>query len=355
MTVASVSGPRLATFLRIVDSLANQYFQPNRSATSAWKARSFGMNTVTGPKSGSSRPATTSGGNASAATPTPAARMSKSYQLRSGPSPWAASRPAIVGSSSSAGCGRGGDRDAAGEGQGHCGGCELADLHVRVSWVRWRRRTLGGCCGGVRIGALIRMHDNEDSSSSASRHRRCEPAATASIAFGHAADVPTRGRRVPLQDHRFPRHQPARRLDRNRGALRRRASRVPGCVAQDVAGQQPARPQLAGRVRRRRADPHRAGDPQRGVRQARRADGRRERRLLDRHGRQHDPGVGHRRAEGALHPADPRRRRRVVPGLQRARRRSPTSPTSAAGPSSMATSGSSTARRSGPRPARPPT
>ena len=65
----------------------------------------------------------------------------------------------------------------------------------------------------------------------------------------------------------------------------------------------------------------RAGDPGRGVRQGRRADGRAERRLRHHDARQHAAGVGHRGAEAALPAADPVRRGHVVPGLLGAERR----------------------------------
>ena len=56
-------------------------------------------------------------------------------------------------------------------------------------------------------------------------------------------------------------------------------------------------------------------------------------------GRQHDPAVGHRRAEGPLPPAHHRRRRRLVPGLLRARRRIRSRRPRLPGRASTATSG----------------
>ena len=81
------------------------------------------------------------------------------------------------------------------------------------------------------------------------------------------------------------------------------------------------RARLAGRVRRRRTDRARAGDPRRGVRQGGRADRWPERRVQHPDARQHPAAAGHRRAEGALPAPHPARRRHLVPGLQRAERR----------------------------------
>ena len=58
-------------------------------------------------------------------------------------------------------------------------------------------------------------------------------------------------------------------------------------------------------------------------------------------------GLRGRAPQAAVPAADHRGHRHVVPGLSRARRRAPTSPASAPGPSSTATSGWSTARRCG--------
>ena len=114
-------------------------------------------------------------------------------------------------------------------------------------------------------------------------------------------------------------------------------------------------PGLAGRVRRRRAVGARAGDPRRGVRQGRRAHRRAERRVRHPDARQHPAAVRHRRTEGALPAADPVRAR--TPGARgtASPTPAPTWPTSACGPSSTATSGCSTVRRSGPRPVISPT
>ena len=77
--------------------------------------------------------------------------------------------------------------------------------------------------------------------------------------------------------------------------------------------------QLAHRVRRQGPEPAAAGRPERGVRPGRRTAARR---LLRRHARRpDDPAVGHRGAEAAVHPRHPEGRDRVVPGVQRARRR----------------------------------
>ena len=115
------------------------------------------------------------------------------------------------------------------------------------------------------------------------------------------------------------------------------------------------RARLAGRVRRRRAVGARAGDHRRGVRPGRRADRRTERRVRHPDARQHAAAVRHRRAEGALPPAHPLRRRHVVPGLQRAQRRIRPRQHRPCGPCSTATSGCSTVRRSGRRPGTSPT
>ncbi len=66
-------------------------------------------------------------------------------------------------------------------------------------------------------------------------------------------------------------------------------------------------------VRRQGPVPHGAGRAQRGVRPGR---GAAAGRLLRRHpGRPDHPAVGHRGAEAAVHPRDPQRQHRLVPGL----------------------------------------
>ena len=114
-------------------------------------------------------------------------------------------------------------------------------------------------------------------------------------------------------------------------------------------------PRLAGRVRRRRAVGARAGHHRRGVRQGGRAHRRPQRRVRHPDARQHAAAVGHRRAEGALPAAHPRRA--TTSGARATPSPTPaaTCPTSACEARSTATSGSSTARRSGPRPATSPT
>ena len=68
------------------------------------------------------------------------------------------------------------------------------------------------------------------------------------------------------------------------------------------------------------------------------------------------PAVGHRGAEAGVHPEDPRRHHLLVPGVLRARRRQRPGLAQDPGRCSTATSGSSTARRSGPpRPSSPTT
>ena len=105
---------------------------------------------------------------------------------------------------------------------------------------------------------------------------------------------------------------PGQRARGRRGVLR-----VPARMAAQAQRARLGGPDLADRVRRRRRDADRAGDPVRGVRpRARAADGQRAR--AD-DGRADRDRARHRRAEGALPRADPVGRRDVVPGLQRAR------------------------------------
>ncbi len=92
-------------------------------------------------------------------------------------------------------------------------------------------------------------------------------------------------------------------------------------MAQDVARGRLPRARLAGRVRRRRSVGARAGDHRRGVRRGGCPDRRSQRRVRDPDARQHAAAARHRRAEGALPPAHPLRRRHLVSGLQRAQRR----------------------------------
>ena len=84
-------------------------------------------------------------------------------------------------------------------------------------------------------------------------------------------------------------------------------------------------------------------------------DRRAERRVRHPDARQHAADVGHRRAEGALPAAHPVRARTPGARATPSRTPAPTSATSVSRPNSTATSGSSTARRSGPRPATSPT
>ena len=92
-----------------------------------------------------------------------------------------------------------------------------------------------------------------------------------------------------------------------------------------------------------------------GRRAARRRGDRAARGARHAPGRPDDPRPRHRRAEAALPPSDRHRRRKGGASCSASRGRARTSPASRPAPSATATSGSSTARRCGPRARRSPT
>ncbi len=128
-----------------------------------------------------------------------------------------------------------------------------------------------------------------------------------------------RGGRIPGRASLVARGAPSRRPPgppRRRDALRRtRDARLePGAVRRRLR-----RAHVAGGVRRRRSAVHAPGDLPRGARPRRGASAHRRHR--DRDGRADDHRARHRRAEGALPRATPRRGRDLVPGLLGAGRR----------------------------------
>ena len=136
-----------------------------------------------------------------------------------------------------------------------------------------------------------------------------------------------------------------------RGALPRERAEGPGQgpgVARQALRGRVGLDHRAGGVRRTR--PH--GGPPAGVRRARVQVRRPQPVLLhdrSRHGRPDDPRPRHRRHEGRVPQGDVPRRHRRLPAVLRARRRQRPGQPADRAPSATATSGSSTARRSGRR------
>ena len=165
-----------------------------------------------------------------------------------------------------------------------------------------------------RAGADPRRRGDRLAAQARRRAGACARAGTRLTAW------PPRGPDALAGRRGIPRH--AARLDRRQppgpgAGGRRGVVRVPPRLAAQAQRARLGRPDLADRVRRRRRDADRAGDPVRGVRAlAGAADGQRAR--AD-DGRPDGHRARHRRSEGALPLADPVRRRDVVPGLLRAR------------------------------------
>ena len=136
----------------------------------------------------------------------------------------------------------------------------------------------------------------------------------------HGPELPTRSREIQDRDRRMAQGQPAARLGRTR--FLHDARRTHG-LQRSMDGQAVRRRmdlrQLADGVRRQGPEPPATGRAERRVRPCRRTAARR---LLRRHARRpDDPAVGHRRTEAAVHRRDPEGRDRLVPGVQRTRRR----------------------------------
>ena len=149
---------------------------------------------------------------------------------------------------------------------------------------------------------------------------------SAAVPCGDGPHVPEGRRGVPREGPGLPRRHAAIGVAWPRRAPRRGRPGVLADVALDASRERAARSVVADRVRRRRAERARAGDPRRGVHRGRRA--RRPANDDVRHpdGRQHHPPVGHRGAEGATSSRGSSRARTSGARATRSRTPAPTSP-----------------------------
>ena len=151
--------------------------------------------------------------------------------------------------------------------------------------------------------------------------------------------LPARGRRLPGEGAGVPRRAPAAGLEGHRRARARGGRGVHAAVARHAPRARLPRVVVAHGVRRRRADRPRAGDPGRGVRQGGRAVGRHQRRLRASRWSATRSSSGAPRSRSATSSRGSSAARTSGARATPSRTPGPTSATSAAGPSSTATSG----------------